>query len=81
MQSVVESEQEKIDVQKNMDERQLNKSRLWLLLHSKSEKYIYIFIIYILKKKKRERKIELEVSPTGRTHTKTTSSKVLPVGL
>ena len=80
MQSVVESEQEKIDVQKNMDERQLNKSRLWLLLHSKSEKYIYIHYIYI-QKKKRERKIELEVSPTGRTHTKTTSSKVLPVGL
>ena len=79
MQSVVESEQEKIDVQKNMDERQLNKSRLWLLLHSKSEKYIYIHYIYI--QKKRERKIELEVSPTGRTHTKTTSSKVLPVGL
>ena len=78
MQSVVESEQEKIDVQKNMDERQLNKSRLWLLLHSKSEKYIYIHYIY---SKKRERKIELEVSPTGRTHTKTTSSKVLPVGL
>ena len=79
MQSVVESEQEKIDVQKNMDERQLNKSRLWLLLHSKSEIYIYIFIIYIFKKK--ERKIELEVSPTGRTQQKTTSSKVLPVGL
>ena len=65
MQSVVESEQEKIDVQKNMDERQLNKSRLWLLLHSKV-KNIYIYSLYIYSKK-RERKIELEVSPTGRT--------------
>ena len=79
MQSVVESEQEKIDVQKNMDERQLNKSRYGCSSIQKV-KNIYIFIIYIFKKK-RERKIELEVSPTGRTHIKTTSSKVLPVGL
>ena len=68
MQSVVESEQEKIVMQKNLDERQLNRSRLWLLHHSKSGKYVYIHYIYIFKKKKkRGRKIDLEVSPTGRT--------------
>ena len=51
MQSVVESEQKKIEMQKNLDERQLNKARLWLHLHSKSEKYVYIHYIYIQKKR------------------------------
>ena len=66
MQSAVESEQEKADMQKNLDERQLNKSRLWLHHHSKSGKYIYIHYIYI-QKKREKKKIGFEVSPTGRT--------------
>ena len=81
MQSVVESEQEEIDMQKNLDERQLNKSRLWLHHHSKGEKNIYIYIHYIYIQKKRRRKIDLEASPSGKTQQKTTSSKVLPVEL
>ena len=66
MQSVVEFEQEKVNMQKNLDERQLNKSRYIVAPPFKSEKYMYIVIIYIFKKKKR-RKIGSEASPTGRT--------------
>ena len=94
MQSVVESEQVKVDMQKkNLDERQLNKSKCMATPpFQKLKIYIYIYIyssyIYIPKKNKKRRKIDLVASPTGRTlsHTgrtqqKTTSSKVLPVGL
>ena len=66
MQSVMEFEQEKVDMQKNLDERQLNRSRcIAAPPFQKWKIYIYIHFIYIQKKKKK--KIDLEASPTGRT--------------
>ena len=91
MQSVVEFEQEKVNMQKHLDERQLNRSRCIAepLFQKKKKKNIYIYIYtYILKKKKKKRKISFEASPTGRTlsstgrtYSETGSSKVLPVEL
>ena len=73
MQSVMEFEQEKVDMQKNLDERQLNRSRCIAAPPFQKWKiyiyiYIYIYSLYIYsKKKKKKRKIDLEASPTGRT--------------
>ena len=78
MQSVMEFEQEKVDMQKNLDERQLNRSRCIAAPSFQKWKiyiyiyiYIYIHYIYIQKKKKKEEKsiwrqvlpVELKVLP------------------
>ena len=92
MQSVVEFEQEKVNMQKNLDKWQLNRSRCIAALPFQKVKniyiYIYIYSLYIYSKKKEEEKsvlrqvlpVELKVLPVELSK-KTSSSKVLPVEL
>ena len=74
MQSVMEFEQEKVDMQKNLDERQLNRSRCIAAPLFQKVKNIYIYIHYIyIQKKIEEKSVLRQVLPV--------ELKVLPVEL